>query len=492
MLVGPLLTIRADASYTGGTGHIMRTLALAQQWIKRGGRCTYLTHHLPEQLHQRLTEEQCNIRLIETSPGSRDDAAETSTLLQELHPHCLLIDGYHLALDYQKQLTLPERTLVACISDFGTEDFHQPNVVIHANAKTTASYGNIPENTTLLAGPEFILLRDELLCTKPAPTAPESQKILITLGGSDPMEAAFSLITHLESADLLEGREFRIVLGPAYPKNGLAHTIKHPNVTRILSPTSLAPHYLWADTAICSPSTTAFELAHYGLPTGLITTADNQTKVLEAFQELRAALSLGDCRQTPHLETNSLRSLLLEQSTRSTLAQNARTLIDGKGTARICDVLGLPLIQLRKARLEDAYTLWEWANDPVTRASSFQSDPIPWENHCQWLEDSIGNPQRHLLLATGSKDEPLAQCRFDQSSPAVYIISISLSPHIRGTGLAPLIIRKASQHLKSSHPSITIEAWIKIENSASVRSFERAGYSHTNDSDSPNRLKMIF
>ncbi len=55
--VSPLV-IRADASAAIGTGHVMRSIALAQAWADSGGRVLFVSHDLPSFLRERLQLEK--------------------------------------------------------------------------------------------------------------------------------------------------------------------------------------------------------------------------------------------------------------------------------------------------------------------------------------------------------------------------------------------------------------------------------------------------
>ena len=497
MSSGPLLVIRADASHQGGTGHVMRTLALAQEWTNRGGKCIYLhAHEPPEGIRQRLLTETSEYQILDSEAGSEHDADATSTLLFSLNPHWLLIDSYHLGPDYQKNLKLPKRTRVAVISDFGPQDFWAPDLAIHANAATHADYSSADNKTNVLAGPDYILLRNELRSSSTPSASHEATNLLISMGGSDPREAAFSIASTLIKEGLLAHRKCRVLLGPAYPETGQAHSLSHPSIEIVQSPPDMAEQYQWADTAICSPSVTALELAHFGIPIATCITADNQTQVAQALVEQSAALLAGDFRTHEDLNIHTLTNLLEDTETRLSLSSHASNLIDGQGVDRICDTMGLPAIRFRTAQPEDAKILWEWTNDPATRQASFQSEPIPWEDHLKWLDSTLSNASRELLIVENDAHTPIAQVRFDQDNDDLFTISISLSPALRGLGLAPLIIQKAGIHLHSQHPSATIEAWIKTENTASIRSFERAGYKHDTNhppesSTENHRVRML-
>lgn len=486
---GPLLVIRADASHAGGTGHIMRTIALAQEWIHRGGQCTYLSATLPIKTLQRLENEGCLVISLTQPPASDAEAEETSIILQRIKPHWLLIDSYPLTQSYQSQLTLHPRTERVNVSDFGSSDCYKPNIIIHPNISTTANYSDLRNNPSILAGPKYILLRKELLNSKPTSPSPTATKLLITMGGSDPLEASYLLCKHLIESSLLSSILVRVIIGPAYPENGLVKTIKHSQIQLISSPSSMNEHYQWADTAICSPSTTALEISHYGIPLGLIITADNQENVLAAMLENKAAIQLFDARKSTSKFQNI--NTLFSSTSRITIASNAAKLVDGKGAQRICDAMHMPNINFRKATMEDAKILWKWTNDPVTRAASFNSDPIPWEKHLAWLTCQLDSTDTIIyIIESSTKKLGVIRYRINAETNGESIISISLDTEARGKGLAPLIISLSSNQFFKHYPDQVITAWIKPENKASIQTFTKANFENHPSPKQPHQARM--
>ena len=63
------LFLRADASESIGTGHVMRCLALAQAWMHAGGTATFAMSQCPPRLCERLRKEGANV----VSDGVRPD-----------------------------------------------------------------------------------------------------------------------------------------------------------------------------------------------------------------------------------------------------------------------------------------------------------------------------------------------------------------------------------------------------------------------------------
>ena len=55
-------------------------------------------------------------------------------------------------------------------------------------------------------------------------------------------------------------------------------------------------------------------------------------------------------------------------------------------------------IVLRKATMEDAELLFRWKNDPDTIANSITKRGVTMEEHVNWLQKVIDNPDRQLFI----------------------------------------------------------------------------------------------
>jgi UDP-2,4-diacetamido-2,4,6-trideoxy-beta-L-altropyranose hydrolase len=479
---GPLLAIRADASHQQGTGHIMRTLAIAQIWLERGGQVIFLCAQIPPVLEERLTSTGARVQHL----GPDDDAAETTQAVETHRAVTLLVDHYDLSGSWWHALPTQRRWKTAAINDFTSP--------IHTLADLRISPRATPLAGDPLSGPAFLLIRSELrrLNPQPAQSPPSASNILLVLGGADPQNAgpvvAAAILAQHPDVSL------RAIVGPAaanlHDFKSLA--TRHPKLEVVNGPPTMRAHYEWADTAIVSPSTTAFEALHHALPTGLVITADNQEEVGHDLCQLQAAIHLADARSGgPHILTDALRVLLRDEPTRHSIALRGAQLVDGGGAGRFCDLLGLPEITFRPATLDDAEITWDWANDPVSRAASFNSDPISWENHQSWFTRQINSPQPPWIILTGT--DPVGLIRFDPSeNQENHTISINLAPAARGRGWAALALARASSQLLSTSPDTTILAWIKPDNHASRSAFLRAGFRIDERASLPDRLLYTF
>lgn len=126
-------------------------------------------------------------------------------------------------------------------------------------------------------------------------------------------------------------------------------------------------------------------------------------------------------------------------------------------------------MRLRRATARDARFLFDLANDPLTRAMSFSTDPIPWDTHVAWLDRVLADSDRRLWV--GELDgEPVAMGRLD-AIDGQEVVSVALAPAHRGKGLAVHLVQALGQAAR-----LPLVAEIKAENVPSIRAFEACGF----------------
>lgn len=141
-------------------------------------------------------------------------------------------------------------------------------------------------------------------------------------------------------------------------------------------------------------------------------------------------------------------------------------------------------IVVRRATETDSKVIFAWRNDETTRAMSRTTDEVEWEEHNKWYEATLKNQNHCLLMCSNAKThQQVAVVRFDVDGE-VAVISINLSPFMRGKGLATICLREAVAYFSSIYKSVSrIEAEIKPINIASRKAFEGAGFCFQKESD---------
>jgi UDP-2,4-diacetamido-2,4,6-trideoxy-beta-L-altropyranose hydrolase len=141
----------------------------------------------------------------------------------------------------------------------------------------------------------------------------------------------------------------------------------------------------------------------------------------------------------------------------------------------VAQVVLPPEIRLRPVTLEDAINLHAWRNDPVNRRFSHNDAEIPWETHVVWLQRSLHNPDRVLLVGE-STEGAVGVLRYDWNGE-YWLTSVYLVPGRHGSGLGEPLLRAGLDWLQTNYPGRPkVRAEILAGNPASHAVFLRAGY----------------
>lgn len=136
---------------------------------------------------------------------------------------------------------------------------------------------------------------------------------------------------------------------------------------------------------------------------------------------------------------------------------------------------------LRPATIDDCDLLFNWANDPQVRANSFNSDPIPYDNHVAWFNKLLSSKdQLQYILMEGSsyKDTPVGQIRISLSEDKKEgLIGYSIDPKFRGRGYGRRILELIQTAIKADCPEIKrLIGRVKEDNISSKSAFTGAGF----------------
>ena len=132
---------------------------------------------------------------------------------------------------------------------------------------------------------------------------------------------------------------------------------------------------------------------------------------------------------------------------------------------------------LRLAEPSDCKLLFDWANDEVTRANAFSTEPIEWEEHKAWFAGMMANPSEiQYILMQGS--EPVGQIRLSICEKAAEAeISYSIAGKYRGSGYGKAIVSLVMQEASKSFPKVKrLVARVKPSNEASLHCFYKNGF----------------
>jgi len=472
---------RADSSIQMGTGHMMRCLALAQEWRRSGGiHPIFVTAVNASALEARLQSEGIEVVHLPVPLGSDEDAIRTAHLARQLKATWVVVDGYHFGASYQRIIKESGFRLLAIDDDVHARHYYA-DIVLNQNLYGHQSmYVSREPYTKLLLGTRYVLLRREFLSwLGRKPTTPQvARKVLVTLGGSDPSNVTARVIRALQGVKV-KGLEVLVVVGGSNPHyQELQSTVQGSQIpTRLESNVTDMPRLMaWADVAISSAGCTYWELAFVGVPTLVLELAADHHRAAEALHEAKVAINLGpaDNLSSSRIAQETTR-LLVEARRRNEMARLAQELVDGKGVQRTLLHIKSTALRLRKVRQEDCKLLWEWANDREVRAASFSTACIPWEQHIMWFKSKLRDPHCNLYVATDNAAMPIGQVRYDIKDNEA-TVSISIDRKFRGRGYGSTLIWISSQEVFSTAHVAVVHAYVRKGNDASIRAFMKAGF----------------
>jgi len=135
------------------------------------------------------------------------------------------------------------------------------------------------------------------------------------------------------------------------------------------------------------------------------------------------------------------------------------------------------VVKIRAVTDEDCSRLWELVNDPTARASAFQSAPIAWAEHVTWFRTKRADPHCSIYLITDETDQPIGQVRFEIRPDGSAEVDVSVVRDQRERGYGTRALQIACAHLFDMTPVRRVVGRVKSDNRASLRAFEKAGFS---------------
>lgn len=478
------VTVRTAASAEIGAGHVARTVAVANELQRIGADVRWAcdADTLPS-LHERgvaverihplraaaTTGRRGEIEAPDTAQAS--DAAETATV-HDATPDWILVDSYLLGAAWQRAARVTGAK-VATFDDL-TDRAIDSDLVINAAASADA-YTALAPHARALTGLRFAVIGDP---ARPPAAGPGS--LLLAFGAADPGNLTEATLRELAA-------RFGSLPGGA-PKTVMQLSRHSRSNERVRA---LVDGVAWASFAPDGPTSPGtpllaigaagvglLERMQAGVPSIVLVAAPNQRALARMAESAGAAIIVTSVEAA----CTTAVQLLSDSATLARMASCGKAAVDGKGAARVAREMNrISGVQLRRACMQDAALLHRWRNDPSVRAVSHSMDEIPWDTHVRWLEASLQNGDRHVLIAE-RHGLPVGTLRFDVSADSA-TVSIAVEPRLHGAGLGPAILEAGDRWLGIHDSRVRLcRAEIRAGNEASARAFTAAGYLPAADS----------
>ena len=330
------ILFRLDAGKLAGLGHLSRNLALAEAFIEKSLKCTFLIKSDDKRGVSHFLKNYCTTEFdaifLSFNLSNEEDL---KTIINQYNKgfSFLILDHYQHNEAYQ--LFLKENGVKWAQFDYKKKERIFANVLINPNIGTTPKdyIELVDSKTKLCVGEKHSIIRKEFLETKREPI---KNRILISMGGGTYPKEVIDMI-----GAVVKEKEYHFDIvggGSIILKNFGSFT----NTTVYRNPVNISKVFAGAHAAIVAGGVTTYELAYLGVPMIIVPFADNQRNNAIAFQQKKLGVSFNDPVDfRKEIERASLISIL-EKLNRVYLDSKK---IDGKGAKRILKIINLEFLQ---------------------------------------------------------------------------------------------------------------------------------------------------
>lgn len=453
------IKIRVDASSEIGYGHLTRCCALINSMPEIHA-IFYSTEPI-EKIVQQMCSNQFKLVSLRNSTDFREHI-EAEDLI--------LIDGYQFDTNYFTQLKR-KGAKVICIDDLANQ-YLPVDVIINPTPGFAArSYSSLL-STQYFLGLDYSLLRSSFQTLANAKSIDKiKNSLFICFGGSDPSNK--TLIAYNAALDSQNFSEIHLVLGPGY-----SHEVQFEDSTipvtihRALQEKDMASLMSQMEYGIVPASGILLECLAAKMKAISGYYIENQQFVYAEHLKLNSFVDAAD------LSYEAIRNAMNDVKSMNTIP----SLIDGKSTERLSKMIRSIQAEtrytMRIAAEEDIDITYEWANHEATRKYAFNKDFIQFEHHKNWFLSKLTSPQcMYFILTEGEKQ--IGSIRFDLNGQ-IATISYLLDPLTHGKSLGTILLKKGLEMVEKLLVSTEIEivqGYVLMENIASVKLFERFGFS---------------
>jgi UDP-2,4-diacetamido-2,4,6-trideoxy-beta-L-altropyranose hydrolase len=246
-----------------------------------------------------------------------EDVAACRGLLDEHDIDWLVVDHYGLAAEWESKMRVPGTRLLV-IDDLANRP-HDCDLLLDQNLKrsdVTAYSGLVPQYCKVLIGPKYALLRNEFLRTRerfgmhPRTTL---GRLLVSFGGVDGSNGttfALESLAHCHQSELT----VVVVIGAHHPAR--AEIESYCRATQLeyhVQTTRIAEVIESCDLAIGASGASAWERCFLGVPSLLISMAENQIDIADQLSLQGAGLNLGTWPEVDKAAIQTAISRLVEQ-----------------------------------------------------------------------------------------------------------------------------------------------------------------------------------
>lgn len=335
-------TFRADASLQIGAGHVMRCVVLANELAAAGVHSHFLMRDEPGHMADWVAQNGHAITLLPAGGAGDEARLILDAMRSRARTDWLIVDHYRLDEDWERQVAVTAHNVLV-VDDLANRN-HCCNILLDQNAgRTDEDYAKrVAPDTRCLLGPRYALMapvfrqwRTSALARRDQVGAPA--RLLISMGGVDQANMTEQVLSELDAEGAGLHQSITVVLGRYAPHINRVRariaTMRTPTQLHVDTP-SMAQLLCDADLAIGAGGVSALERCVLGLPTIVISVADNQVPGARALARAGAVSYIGGSGQVAESLIDAWRDLR-SSAVRQAMSYRASQICDGAGAGRV-------------------------------------------------------------------------------------------------------------------------------------------------------------
>lgn len=444
-----------------GYGHLFRCLSLYDAFQEKGFKV-----HL-------VLESKSEIDYTERPCQHLNWKDQTQLCQLDLTDSLCFVDSYKVDIDQLQYIN--DRALELIVIDDNARLPYENMTILNPTLDTS----DLPYDKTckVLYGQKYLLLRKAFRPIGGYTIHTSVKRLLVMMGGNDVSNTLTRVLNKLEP--LSDQYEIHVVGG----KKVLGDLVKTSfKFYGFLDADDLSQLMQSMDLVITAAGQTIYELMSLRVPFIPIMVASNQNHNMTYLKDndlIPTYLSLDDLNSSRLIDTLNMMSNF---NLRTLYADKYADLIKVRGVETLHGYIKKEIMRFSflPVTMDHADLLLTWANEEEVRKNSFQSSMITYKDHVKWLKSKIESSDSSIYLVK-VRGEFVGQIRIDIRQGLGYI-DYTVAKNHRRKGYGSIILGEAKEYFKS----IGIEKLIgqvKHANMASIKAFQRAGFSEriTND-----------
>jgi UDP-2,4-diacetamido-2,4,6-trideoxy-beta-L-altropyranose hydrolase len=466
------IMMRTDASVDVGHGHVMRCLTLATELRERLAEVRFVCRAQPGDLCEHIRAQGFEVTCLETGIDSwQKDASATRGAVEACGtcPDWLIVDHYQLDARWERELS-PAVQAILVIDDLANRP-HDCDLLLDQNyfpdpAQRYAAL--LPSYCDRFLGAEYVLLRHEFRDAAARPPARGEPRLLIFFGGSDPTGQS---LTALEAALEFDSRvAMDVIVGRSNPQaaeierrfGGLSQLrlVRHTN--------DMASLMARATLCLGAGGIATFERLYLGLPSIVVSTADNQREPLEALARRGCIEYLGEAARVGRAQwVQALERWHAAPHPPANLAVASRT-------GRLLAALDTRLLPFDESHIASTF---EFLRDAGLRAAFAMGGEPEWERHVAYWRDKLAAGEEQVFAIErggvhvgncGHKPVP-----FDGGLEGWIYLSPSIE---RRSGLGELAFRRLIRAAFRERRQSRLYLHVRRDNQVALKMYEKLGF----------------